>query len=600
MQAHRDDWRRLDLDAGDPLASFEQFFYELDSIGTFLDEATALAHLPDRLQRLCQELRRVDHLRTLCQQLDGKARQMAKPVLALEQPPPLEQFDAVAAWLRRFDGAWTDYCELYQQAHDDWRRDLQRHAIWRWQPPPLAASRHLDLQSTLASIEQLQSKASEQLCQTLSGLDFQPLCRCGFDGARAPLTDALERFDQLRQDLDSQLAFFFAQSRVRKRLADWQSQGGKLDQTTRRYLAHDAVLPGIDDISRLDAFLGGLDLCRPARVEDLAALLTERVWQPKALLAALETRITALAQGSLLKFEAKPAADADEWLQWSAETALRHAEPLPPGIGERIDAQLAAALDLRLVSLNALERLDALRLGSALEDRLIQGLLNGELSLPEATATASVAAAIRVLAMDPMPAEPEQRQHAALALYRHQHRLRPHAPDRVRTSLKQLATAPLVALPALADCIAENQDAQWLIVDCLGAPLLEAVSGVIEQRLCAWRITDRQYALAPAKSDTSAFYQSLLDRGLSHRLHKIDCVDELVHACRDPFPELEQRVATELDLALKRLNKRLDPTLPLLLFADHGFRMNDDGRYTHGGASSLERLAPVWYLAPRQ
>ena len=42
------------------------------------------------------------------------------------------------------------------------------------------------------------------------------------------------------------------------------------------------------------------------------------------------------------------------------------------------------------------------------------------------------------------------------------------------------------------------------------------------------------------------------------------------------------------------------PATPLLVFADHGFRIAPDGRsYVHGGSSTLERTVPVLHLLPR-
>jgi hypothetical protein len=50
----------------------------------------------------------------------------------------------------------------------------------------------------------------------------------------------------------------------------------------------------------------------------------------------------------------------------------------------------------------------------------------------------------------------------------------------------------------------------------------------------------------------------------------------------------------ELEIAFRRLAQKFDPANPLLIFGDHGFRMKADGTsFTHGGASTLERLVPV-------
>ena len=77
-------------------------------------------------------------------------------------------------------------------------------------------------------------------------------------------------------------------------------------------------------------------------------------------------------------------------------------------------------------------------------------------------------------------------------------------------------------------------------------------------------------------------------------------MDELIHADFQPFGELVRRVEAELAIACERVVRRLDPGRPLLVFADHGFRLAADGRsYRHGGGSTLERLVPVLPFAPR-
>jgi len=72
-----------------------------------------------------------------------------------------------------------------------------------------------------------------------------------------------------------------------------------------------------------------------------------------------------------------------------------------------------------------------------------------------------------------------------------------------------------------------------------------------------------------------------------------------VHAATADFDELVARITAELVIASKQLLPRLDPGKPLLIFADHGFRLSRDGKgYSHGGDSTLERLVPLWYCSP--
>jgi hypothetical protein len=84
-------------------------------------------------------------------------------------------------------------------------------------------------------------------------------------------------------------------------------------------------------------------------------------------------------------------------------------------------------------------------------------------------------------------------------------------------------------------------------------------------------------------------------------LEKIDVVDELLHRRSLRFDELCSLALAELRIALGRVRDRLDPQRALVVFADHGFRLDpDDGRrWSHGGASTLERVVPVLRLDPR-
>jgi hypothetical protein len=76
----------------------------------------------------------------------------------------------------------------------------------------------------------------------------------------------------------------------------------------------------------------------------------------------------------------------------------------------------------------------------------------------------------------------------------------------------------------------------------------------------------------------------------------------LTHCCTSGFcrsTNLPGSLA-ELAIACRATRSRLDPRLPLVIFADHGFRLSADGRsYRHGGTSTLEQLVPILHLLPR-
>jgi len=158
-----------------------------------------------------------------------------------------------------------------------------------------------------------------------------------------------------------------------------------------------------------------------------------------------------------------------------------------------------------------------------------------------------------------------------------------------------------LTLPAsLGEQLKAHRDAQWLLVDCLGLALLPRLTPVLEAALRAWRCTGRGTASVAVPTDTDQAYRSLVEADLRHGFAKIDGIDALVHAADADFGALERRAAGELELALGQQRDRLDAGQALVVFADHGFRLNRDGRgYGHGGDSTLERLVPVWRFESR-
>ena len=60
------------------------------------------------------------------------------------------------------------------------------------------------------------------------------------------------------------------------------------------------------------------------------------------------------------------------------------------------------------------------------------------------------------------------------------------------------------------------------------------------------------------------------------------------------FEDLVRLALAELATEARALLRDLDPRRPLIVTADHGFRLAPDlRRYVHGGPSTLERLVPV-------
>ena len=91
----------------------------------------------------------------------------------------------------------------------------------------------------------------------------------------------------------------------------------------------------------------------------------------------------------------------------------------------------------------------------------------------------------------------------------------------------------------------------------------------------------------------------LISGDLTKPFEKINGIDELIHARKLGLKDLEKLARAELEVALRKIVGKFDPSKPVLIYGDHGFRMTPDGSgFTHGGSSTAERLTPVFRLIP--
>lgn len=587
------------LDKGDhELQGLQHFLYEIGSPARFLAAVNELSDLPGRIDRLLGELQRLRHL--LNHPLLAQCRDPALTVRleALGAPPGLDAPDAVEHWLRQARSAYEDYKSDYRRRHDAWWQEQNNHPLWTWQPPALSASRHLGLDDALRQIKTCQQHAQSLCCRGLSNLDFQPQCICGFDGERAPLADELARFDTLRTAIDSALTLFFQQEDIKTRLRDWQNQGLEMNTQTLNYLEGRQSVPEVKDIALLDQHLAGLELVKPVAAESLAELLGGRTWERAALLAAIDQWLNR-QNATRLRFTVREDSGRDTLTLWCAEQALRHAASLPAGLTAREQQTIVEGLRAEWVSPTTLARLEDLGFSDAAVDRILGWLLDGQLLAPSTNQASPLVAAARELIQPSRPDSASLLAATAANLYAAHHRLLRLAPKPWLARLEELALTTLPdAPPDLMTVLKNHGGAQWLVIDCLGLPLLAATENAIPELFPGWRLQERRFAQVSPRTTTGAFYQQLLDEGHARSLEKIDAVDTLLHERFLPFDDLAHLAVAELRAACKAMRRRLDPGQPLLIFADHGFRLAPDGKsYRHGGASTLERVVPVWCLA---
>jgi hypothetical protein len=356
----------------------------------------------------------------------------------------------------------------------------------------------------------------------------------------------------------------------------------------------------VHDVAAFDQYLSGVELAAEVDLATVAELLQQRSWEPSELLRELG-RMFSLRGGRRLRFAGRLAAGLPvEVIEWCAEQCVKHGAPLPKGLARAEIAAIGGALRPEWVSAAAVSRLEKLGLDQAGTDRVAGWLLDGHVPLPESgRADSPIVAAVFETVHPSPPLTPRDLAAASARLYAVHESMWRVARERWLERLDAAAGAPLGGVPSLTEVLKAAAATQWLLIDCLGLPLVEALEPVVFEALAEWKSEPARFAEVSAPTTTDACYRDLLDVG-GARLEKIDVVDELIHGDFLPFPDLLSVCATRLRTACKARRERLDPSAPLVVFADHGFRIARNGRgYVHGGASTLERLVPVWHLRPR-
>jgi hypothetical protein len=594
------------------LESFKQFLYEAGSARAFLSRFAALKDLPDRAERLLESRKRARHLLAHPALAEASDEELRRRVEALGDPPPVSSLEAgtemLEHWLEQANALYRSYAETYRRRHDEWWSGRAEHPRLSWRPPEAARSRHLGLGPELERFEALRSRAQRLRCAGLADLDFQPVCGCGFDGDASPIGEVVAELESAAERIEEETRRFFAQPAVRDRIRRWVEEGLESSPTTLAYLAERSPTPEVRDVALLDRYLSGATLVVEADTAPVVELLTERTWEPPALLSALE-RLLARWQGKRVRFarpESRAAESSSEILGWCAEQALRFAVPLPRGLRIGSWTQVREQIRPEWVSPAALGRLEELGLGEEAEAQVLAWVVDGTIALPEASQisrSALVAAAAEVIRPS-RPPSAEVLADLAARLYGQHARMMRVSP-RWLERLEALARSSLPAEPppleeALARVLRDRPEATWLIVDALGAPLLAVFRRNLDALLPAWRFESVEFALAPAETTTDACYRRLIESGTVKRFEKIDAVDALLHERACDFDDFASLAMAELRVACRRLARRLEPGKSLVVFADHGFRLDGEGRrWVHGGSSTLERLVPVIGLVPR-
>ncbi len=580
------------------LQGLQQFLFEIGSVSRFLAECDAAAWWLDRFDHLIRETRRFRHLFGYPVLADCRDAAIATAIEALGGPPPLAQPEDLEMWQDRARSVYEQYQHWYRGRHAEWFRASEGHPIWSYSVPAVARTRHIGLAPLIRDLEATQAQARAERCLGVSSLEFQPVCRCGFDGSDSPLNETLRRFDILSGRLENEVALFFQQEKVKSRVREWIDQKIEMNTRTLSYLDGKESRPEIENVTLFDQHLAGLELVKRFDADSLLDLIGERTWDRTELMRALGEFFERVGPRVALRREAM--APREGLIAWCCEQALKHGVAVPAALSAQEQSLVTRVIQPEWVGEESLRNLECLGLREDAIQRILQMLLDGTVRAPERPpASGPVAAACEML----NPRAPVSAADLAATtanLYTQNARFLHLRPREWLARLQELAGARLPEPPpALDQALRSRLDAQWIVVDCLGLPLLGAARRAIEENLHHWSLGTIDFALAPTASTTDGFYRSLADGGVMHSFEKIDAIDDLIHSRQLDFGELLRLAQAELEIALRRSVVRLDTSRAVCVFGDHGFRLAADGRsFTHGGQSMLERIIPILSLSP--
>lgn len=583
----------------DELDAFEQLAFEAGSVRRLAAEIVRLGELPERLPSLLGEARRLRHL--LAHPALGRVREggLRERLTELGELPALDDLAALEQTLTRWRGAYAAWCEHYREAHDAFWEGVTAHPIWSWSAPKVAASRQVGLGEELAELAACRERAVNARCGGVSSLEFGALCGCGYDGESAPIQTELARWELVRERVESTLRRFFAQPRVAEQVRSWRSEGVEQPAAVHEYLAGRRAIPEVVDVEAFDRHLAGVEVVEEIDGSELLVSVEGRTWEVGELAQELE-RLLAGRGGRRVRISPRrEQGTPPAVVGWCVEQSLRTGKPVPKELGA-IPAEIAAAVVPEWIARESLARIERLGLGEAAENRIMRMVIEGQLAPPEGVETDSLAGVLAWLVDARHPASLDEFVERAVSAYRWHPRLHPVAGQRWLDRLEVLAAAQLsFEIPDLIEALRAFAAHQWVIVDCLGLPLLATARSALAAALPAWEPAMTVFARVRPPTTTQSCLSALAAEGINRPLHKLGVVDRLLHGRSCAFSDIQRLAAAELEVALRQLAKRLDGAQPVLLFADHGFRLAADGRgYVHGGASTLECVVPLVEMQP--
>ncbi len=577
---------------------FQHFLYAIQTPARFLANHREIANLPARFERLFREVQRFRHL--LSHPCWG---QLPVPEMIIQREnlsaiPSLTEPEAVETWLEQAQIFYHQYQQWYRQQHDQWWARMSTHEIWKYQVPSAARCRLIGRDLAGTEMDALRNKAQSERCTGLTSLEFHPLCRCGFDGTGSSMAATLQAFDLARVALEQKLTLFYQQNKVKERIQQWVDQKLEVNEATLAYLNGKAEWPEIENLSLFEQHLSGIELVHPVAAEEFWERLANHPWDRESLIHEIGQLFH--RHGPRVNFLRDSAPSSRELLRWCGEMMLKHGTPLPAGLSRNDLREIGRGLKPEWVGEKALLEMERLGLDDGGVDQILGMMLDGRVLPPAQLPAQGPVRAAADLLLKKTPLTLAALATQAANLYKQHDRFMNLCPQPWLEYLNQIAQAKLVEqAEELGSLLHSHQDLQWLVVDCLGLPILETVHQELQKFLPAWQFSHLTFARVSSRTTTGQFYLDLLERVSGKVLEKIDALDALLHSHQGSFQDFMKRAMVELELTCRQTAKKLDPARGIVVFGDHGFRLAPEGRgFTHGGRSTLERIVPVFLLKP--
>ena len=334
--------------------------------------------------------------------------------------------------------------------------------------------------------------------------------------------------------------------------------------------------------------------------DELVDYIGRKQWSPEKLGLALQEWAHGFNQYASVRIDKRETSSDTLLLAWITQQVLTTGARLPDSLSVRQQGVITGKMRPEWVQPGLWRSLDDLGFKSSAVARLLAWVIDGTLSeLPESGLSPSVEIA-RNIGSSIESDSPDELATMAAQYYRKHELFMQANPQAWLRHLDSMARHEFSSpLSDLEYYLADNLPKQWLVLDAFGLPLLAWIRDKLPQWLPGWEIGQVEFVKVSVKSTTDAFYRSLLDSGAAPVFAKINTIDEQLHERFLPFGDLQNVLAAEIPIVLKRKVGAFQTDAPLLISGDHGFRISRDGkRYEHGGSSTLERVIPMIWMMP--